>query len=244
MTTNALGESFVTVVDWALRWWLDGRGPGLTFVAEQVAAVRPVMRWIAAVVLALAVIWVAAAVMLTRRGHHLAAGVLGFGRFLLVLSGGWLFFAAGWSLSQGVARWILGGRADVGSFMAAVTDALAGAEPALAASLSVLGAATALSFVAVSLARVVLAFLLVVGLPIIAAAGSYRGEFRVRTAFSWLLAVLTFPPLSALVYRAGHGLVTGSADPVVVLISVSMMFVISAAMLPLVVRLTAGERWS
>lgn len=242
MATNALGESFITLLDWVLRWWLNGHTPGLQFVAEQVSAIRPVMRWVAAVALALSLVALATAVMVTRRGHFAAEGVLGLARFLLVLSGGWLVFAAGWSLSEALSRWIIGGRSGVAEYLAAVTDALSATEPALAASLSVVGAAAVLAFVAVVLVRTLVAALLAAAVPVVAASAVFQGRVPLRMALAWMLAVVVFRPLASVVYRLSHDLVTDSTEPVVVLVSVPMMFLLSAMMLPLVARLVGGER--
>lgn len=244
MVTNSLGESFVTLLDWALRWWLGDQAPGLRFVAEQMADIRPVTRWVAAVTLALSVVALSTAIMVTRRGHYAAEGVLGLGRFLLVMSGGWLVFAAGWSLSQSLSHWIIGGRSGVAAFLGAVSGALSEAEPAVAASLSVVGAAAVLAFVAVALVRTILAALLVAVVPIVAASALVHGRVPLRMALAWMLAVVIFRPLVSLVYRLSHDLVTTSSEPVVVLVSVPMMLLVSAMMLPLVARLAGGERLS
>jgi hypothetical protein len=239
MAQNSLAESFVTLLDWALHWWIAGDDPDLGLLKDLVAQLGPVTRWASAVAMALTVVAFAVLMIVRRRGSDLADLVLTLGRLLLVLSAGWLVFAAGWALSDAVGRWIIGGRPRVGEYVAAVTDALAEAEPALAMTLSVFGMSAVLSFIAVVLARFVLAVLLVAGAPVLAGAAVSRRAVRLRLAGGWLLAVLAFRPLVCVVYRVGHTLVTDSGEPVIVLLSVSLTFLLSAAMLPAVARLGA-----
>lgn len=242
MSTNVLGESFVTLLDWVLRWWVADRGPGLAFIAEHVSQMRPVVRWASAATLALTITTAAVVLIVARKGAHLAELLVGLGRFLLVLSAGWLVLAAGWSASQSLARWILGGDTHTTEYSVAVTDALAAAEPAIAASMSVVGAATALTFAAVVLLRAVMATVLAVTAPVIAAASLLAGGSRLRILGAWMLAVLAFRPLACLIYRMSHDLVTTSGDPVVVLLAVPLTLVLSALMLPLVAAVAAGTR--
>ncbi len=242
MPSNALAESFVTLLDWALRWWLSGRDPGLALIRDNVTELRPVMRWVGAVALALAIVAAGVLLMVRRRGADLADLTLGVGRFVVALSAGWLVFASGWALCDALGSWILGGRPDAGPYVDAVTTALSDAEPAIAMTLSVLGMAAVLGFVAVVLARFVIAVLLVAGIPAVAAASVFRGAGSLRVALAWLLAVLAFRPLSAIIYRVSHDLVTMSREPIVVLLVVTMTFLLSAAMLPGVARLAANGR--
>lgn len=237
MAQNSLAESFVTLLDWALHWWIAGEDPGLALVRSLTGQIGPVTRWATAVAMAGTVLAFAVLLMFRRRGSDLADMVLSLSRLVLVLSAGWLVFAAGWALSDALGRWIIGGRPAVGEYVEAVTDALADAEPALAMTLSVLGMSAVLSFIAVVLARFVLAVLLVAGIPVLAAAAVSRRAVGLRIAGGWLLAVLAFRPLACVVYRVGHNLVTGSGQPVIVLLSVALTFLLSAAMLPGVARL-------
>ena len=94
MPSNALAESFVTLLDWALRWWLSGRDPGLALIRDNVTELRPVMRWVGAVALALAIVAAGVLLMVRRRGADLADLTLGVGRFVVALSAGWLVFAS------------------------------------------------------------------------------------------------------------------------------------------------------
>lgn len=242
MPSNALAESFATLLDWALRWWLSGGDPGLALIRENVTDLGPVMRWVGAVMLSLALVGAAVLLMVRRRGSDLADLVLGLGRFLFALSAGWLLFASGWALSEALGRWIIGGRPDTDDYLDAVTTALSDAEPALAMTLSVLGMAAVLGFIAVVLARFVVAVLLAAGVPAVAAASVFRGSTSLRLVCGWLLAVVAFRPLTAVIYRISHDLVTSSREPIVILLVVTLTFLLSAAMLPAVARLAAGGR--
>lgn len=230
-------DSFVRVLDWALGWWLGGHDPGLAFIRRTVSALDVVTRWTAFAALAVAV--VVALTMLTarRRGSDLADLVVGVGRFLLVMSGGWLLLAAAWSASDGLGRWIIGERGDRSGYVGAVEEAMQQADPTMARTLAVVGTAAVLGFVAVVVARLVVTILVAVALPVLAAASLGRRPRVWRGSLAWVLAVLAFQPLAAVVYRASHGLVTDGQDPVLVLVVVCLTFLLIAALLPGVARL-------
>lgn len=235
-------ESFVTLLDWALRWWFRGDDPGLALISAIVAPLRPVMTWIGAAVLALSLTLSAVLIMYRRRGSDVANVVLGVSRFLLALSAGWLLMAAGWTASEGLGRWILGGKADIDGYIAAVTEALAQAQTPIAATLSLAGMAAVMAFLTVVLARVVAAVFLVLGLPLVAAGSLVVTSSALRSGVAWLVAVLCFRPCVSALYRASHALVTDASEPMVVLLVVPMTFLIGAALLPGVARTVAGAR--
>lgn len=235
-----MDTSFITVLDWTLGWWLGEKDPGLESVQRNVAALGAVSRWVAFATLALALVAVAATLSVRRRGADLADAVIGLGRFLLVLSGGWLILAAAWTASDAVGAWIVGARGDRAAYVDAVSEALAAADPALARTLAVVGTAAVLGFVAMVVARLMLAVLTAVALPVVAAL-SLRGRApALRWAAACLIAILAFRPLVAVVYRISHGLVTGDRDPVLVLLVVCLTFLLSAALLPAVVRIAVS----
>jgi hypothetical protein len=237
-----VGDSFVRLLEWALTWWLAGDDPGLAALRRNVAAVAPVTRWITAVALAVGLLLAAVVVAARRRGGDLAEAVVGLGRFLLLLSAGWLLLAAGWSMSDGLARWIVGGRAGASEYVGSVRAALAAAEPTMARTMAVVGTAAVLGFVAMVMARVVLTVLIAVALPVLAAVGLRRPAPGMRVALAWVVAIIAFRPIAALVYRVSHDLVTASREPVVVLIVVCLTFLLSAALLPGVARALSPGR--
>ncbi|MEI2643366.1 MAG: hypothetical protein V9G10_13870 [Candidatus Nanopelagicales bacterium] len=234
-----MDTSFITVLDWALGWWLGGKEPGLGYIRQNVEAVEVVTRWVAFAALALAVVAVAVTLSVRRRGADLADAVIGLGRFLLVLSGGWLALAAAWTASDALGAWIIGGHADRSAYVDAVSEALAQADPALARTLAVVGTAAVLGFIAVVVARLMLTVLVAVGLPVVAALSLRRRVASLRWGGACLVAVMAFRPLAAVVYRMSHGLVLGSKDPVLVLLVVCLTFLLSAALLPAMVRIAS-----
>lgn len=239
---GSIGETFVTLLDWALRWWFSGQDPGLTLVSAVVAPLRPVAAWLSAAVLALSLSVSAVLVMFRRQGSDVAAVVLGIGRFLLAMSAGWLILAAGWTASDAIGRWILGGRPDVNSYVAAVAEALADAEASVAAMLALAGTASVMAFLTIVLARVVAAVFLAVGLPLAAAGSVHVNGAALRIGAAWFVAVISFRPCVSALYRVSHALVMGVSEPLVVLLVVPMTFVVGCALLPGVARLVAGVR--
>lgn len=235
-----VGAPFITLLRWTLEWWLAGQDPGLALLRRNVVALTPVSRWLAAVALALALVVLAGVLMMRRQGADLADAVVGLGRFLLVLSAGWLVLAAAWGMSDALAGWIVGPRAGTQEYVARVEQALSAADPTLARTLALVGTASVLAFVAMVVARVVLATVIAAGLPVIAALSLRRRAPGVRPVGGWLVAVVAFRPLAAVVYRVSHDLVTGPGEPVLVLVVVCLTFLLSGALLPGVARIVTG----
>jgi hypothetical protein len=219
-----LGSSFVTLIDWVLGWWVGGQDPGWTMIGREVAAVRPVSRWLAFSVVAVTIVIAGLQVALKRRGEPVADVMAGAARTLLALSAGWLLVAAAWSMSEAVAQWLIGRGAAAPAVRQAVAAAIPQVDPLLASTLCIVGIAGCLGFVAVSLARV--AIMIVVAFLMPAAAALPIGLWRALLA--WVVAVI---------YRVGHTLITGEKDPLVVLLAAVLMFILAAAMLPILVRL-------
>jgi hypothetical protein len=237
---QSFGEAFTSLVGWALAWWVGGDDPDLAMLRANVTAIRPVSSWLAAVVLGVSVVVAAGVVMVRRSGADLAALVIGLARSALVISAGWLLLASSWSMSDGVSRWLLGSRPDIDAYEGAVSAAMSRLDPAIGLTLSIVGIASCLGFVAAVLARFVIAVLLSVGLPAMAALTVVRGAATMRLGLSWVVAVMAFKPLNAIVYRVGHGLVSSTEDPVMVLLAVSLTFLLAAALLPGVASLASG----
>lgn len=237
---QSFGEAFASLVGWALAWWVGGDDPDLDMLRANVTAIRPVSSWVAAVVLGVSVVVAAGVVMVRRSGADLAALVVGLARSALVISAGWLLLASSWSMSDGVSRWLLGSRPDIDAYEGAVSTAMSRVDPAIGLTLSIVGIASCLGFVAAVLARFVIAVLLSVGLPAMAALTVVRGAATMRLGLSWVVAVMAFKPLNAIVYRVGHGLVSSTEDPVLVLLAVSLTFLLAAALLPGIASLAGG----
>ena len=155
-------------------------GGGVPEVRAQVGDLRPVTRWATAALLALGLVAVGLVMVVRRRGEDVAAAVVGAGRALLAVSAGWLILASGWSLGNHVAGWILGRSTGVGEYRREVEEAVSAADPVVALTLSIVGIACCLGFVSAVLVRLVVAVLIVVGMPVIAA-GSLFGARALRT---------------------------------------------------------------
>lgn len=237
---QSFGEAFTSLVGWALAWWVGGDDPDLAMLRANVMAICPVTSWLAAVVLGVSVVLAAVVVMVRRNGADLAALVIGLTRSALVVSAGWLLLASSWSMSDGLSRWLLGSRPDIDAYADAVSAAMSQVDPAIGLTLSIVGIAACLGFVAAALARFVIAVLLAVGLPAMAATTVVRGAGGMRLGLSWVVAVMAFKPLNAIVYRVGHGLVSATDDPVLVLLTVALTFLLAAALLPGIASLAGG----
>lgn len=237
---DSFGQAFTSLLGWALAWWVGGEDPGLATLRENAEAIRPVTAWVTAAVLACSLVASAVVVMVRRRGSDLAALTLGLARSALVASGGWLVLASSWSLSDGLARWLVGGRPQTATFTSSVSAALTELDPPLALTLSIVGIASCLGFVAMVLARFVIAVVLSVGLPAMAALSVLRSVGSVRLAVAWITAVIVFKPVNAIVYRVGHSLLSNARDPVLVLLIAALSFLLAAALLPAMARMFGG----
>jgi hypothetical protein len=233
---QSFAHTYASLLAWALTWWADGGGWGLPEVRAQVGDLRPVTRWATAALLALGLVAVALVMVVRRRGEDVAAAVVGAGRALLAVSAGWLILASGWSFGNHVAGWILGRSTGVGEYRREVEEAVSAADPVVALTLSIVGIACCLGFISAVLVRLVVAVLIVVGMPVIAA-GSLFGARALRTVAAWGVAVIAFEPLSAVVYRVGHALALNAREPVLVLLVAAVTSFLAASMLPLTARL-------
>ena len=230
---GALDASFVTLVDWVLGWWVGGDDPGWAMVGREVAQVRPVSRWLAFCVLAVTLVIAGLQVALKRRGEPVADVMAGAARTLLALTAGWLLVAAAWAMSDALARWLIGRRTAAPAVGQALAAAIPQVDPLLASTLCIVGIGGCLGFTAVCLARVVIVIVVAFLMP--AAAALPIGLWRALLA--WLVAVVLAKPVNAVVYRVGHNLITAEKDPLVVLLAAALMFILAAAMVPILGRL-------
>jgi len=235
-------DTYASLLAWALNWWSGEGSPGVSDLRAQVAGMRPVSRWVTAALLAVGLVVCAASLMIRRRGSDLADVLVGLARTALAVSAGWLVLASAWSLGDAVAAWILGRDSGLRELRSHLAEAATRADPGLALLLSIVGIACCLGFVAAVLARFVIAAMLVVGLPVLAAGSVTPGGPGLRTGIAWVVAVVAFQPLSAAVYRVGHGLALHAQAPVLVLLIPGLTLFLAASTLPLAARLAGGGR--
>lgn len=240
--SQSFASTYSSLMGWSLHWWLGDDRPGLPALRNQMGDLRPVSIWAGAAVLAVSLVASAVLVMLRRRGEDLAAMLLVLGRVALMVSGGWLLLSSSWSLGDALSNWILGQRGGVAEYRAEVTQAMSQADPAVAMMLSIVGIATCLGFVAVVLVRFVIAGLLAIGMPVLAAAGGRLGVHARRVAWGWAVAVVAFQPVSAVLYRIGHGLALQVQEPVLVLLISALTFFLAAGSLPALARIAGSPR--
>lgn len=238
---QVFGEAFASLVAWVLSWWMTGQDPGLAMIRRLTVDMWPVVRWVAAAGLAFGLVFGGLLVMTRRRGADLAELMLGLGRFLVVLAGGWLLVASAWRASESLANWILADGIDAAAYRTDLQDALSSVEPVLALTLSVVGIGACLAMVSAILLRWVAAVLLALGLPVLAAFSVARASPGLRQAGGWLVAVLAFRPLAYLLCRVGHELHTSLGDPLVVLVVTIMTFLVIAVLLPLTAQAATGR---
>lgn len=235
------GSAFASLVQWLISWWTAGRDPGLALIADATSRMWPVVKWVSAAALAIALVTAGVVLMVRRRGTDLAAAVVGLGRFLLIISAGWLILACAWSLSDAVARWLLGGSVNPEQYREDLTAALSNVEPVLAMTLSVAGIAACLSLIAVIVARFVLAVILTVTVPVLAAFSIAGSLSALRRALSWLVAVIAFRPIAFLVLRSGQQLNNHVRDDLLVLVVAVVTFAAAALVLPLTAHVVTGR---
>lgn len=240
--SDAYAQTYSRLVAWALTWWLDGKGVALPDLRAVVVSMHPVSRWLTAATLAVSVVIAGSVLMLRRSGGDLADVLQGLARTVLTLSAGWLLIASSWSLGDAMARWIVGPRSAVPELREQVAEAVTRADPTVGLTLSIVGIGCCLTFVAMVLVRFVIAVVLAVCLPVLAATSVLRGRGGWQLAVAWLVAVLAFKPLTAVIYRVGHGLLVTADDPVLVLLISALMFLLAAAVLPAGARVAGARR--
>lgn len=245
---QTMAQAFADMLQAALTWWLGPTGVALKPLLNTLsdpAGRNPagLMVWIAGVVAVFALFAAGINVMLRRRMDDAIDIGIGLFKFVLVYTAGWTVLLGLWNLSDDLTNSILGNQgtdALSAPFTATMTAGIAAqAAPGLMIVLGLIGAILGLFLFFAMLFRIAAIVILAVALPLAAAGAVGSGATKewLPKVTGWLLALIMFRPLAALVYSIGLELMTRSdgADPVMgmligVAVIITTLFSLAALM--------------
>lgn len=223
---QTMAQAFADMLQAALTWWLGPSGVALKPLLNTLSdpgGRNPagLMVWLAGVVAVFALISAGINLMLRRRMDDAIDIGIGFFKFVLVYAAGWTVLLGLWNLSDDLTNSILGNKgteALSAPFTATMTAGIAAqAVPGLMIVLGLIGAILGLFLFFAMLFRVAAIVILAIALPLAAAGSVGSGPTKewLPKVTGWLLALIMFRPLAALVYSIGLEVMTRSdgADP-------------------------------
>jgi hypothetical protein len=249
---DGLADALVDMFTLAMTWWLRPDLDPVAIGAGAVAGVGPIARTVGAIVLAVGLMGAGVRLAWRRDGSDLVEVVGAVARFVLVTTAGAAVVTVLLRLSNALTAWIMPTAANtditdpttswfIVALPAAVTAVVA-SMPIVAVLLAVLFVGSTLAMFVTVLFRTASIIVLMVALPIAAAGGT---TITTRQWFpkvlGWLLALIFWRPVAAMVYRiaaelpqAGTDTTAGSLQ--VILMALTMMLLAVAA-LPAMMRL-------
>ncbi|MDP9417181.1 MAG: hypothetical protein M3P48_04970 [Actinomycetota bacterium] len=221
---DAMRDGATWVIATTIGWWVDV--PSIDLSAAPVAEIRGYVWWLAIVIAVAGVTWQGLRMAITRKPDPLFD--IGRGLFTLAVWAGIGVIGPAMTLRAGdsFASWALdeAARGQVADRLVALAS-LAGVQSAGAAIL--LG----LLMMLTGLLQAVLmmfregAVVILAGVVVLAAAGNFTGFGRpwLMKVLGWMLALICYKPVAALVYAVALTLVGEGKDPRTIVVGLSMI---------------------
>ena len=223
---QTMARAFADILQATLTWWLGPSGVALKPLLRTLAdpsGRNPagLLAWVAAVVAVFALITAAINLMLRRRLDDAINIGIGLFKFALVYTAGWTVLLGLWNLADELTNTILGdkGTADLSAPFISLTlaSAVNPASSGLMIVVGLIGAILGLFLFFAMLFRTAAIVILAIALPLAAAGAVGSGATKewLPKVTGWLLALIFFRPLAALIYTIGLEVMTRSngADP-------------------------------
>jgi hypothetical protein len=237
---NAFADAMREGAEWVIKttvgWWINV--PAVDLTRSPAETIRGYVLWLAIVVAVAGVIWQGIQMAITRKPDPLLN--VGRGLFLVALWSAVGIIGPALALRAGdaFASWVLseaaGGRAAdrlVGLASLAPIES-AGAVIILGLLMMIAGLVQAILMMFREGALVILS-----GVTVLAAAGSFSTATRpwLPRVIGWMLALIAYKPVAAMVYASALALVGDSDDPRTLLVGLSMM-VLAIVALPALMK--------
>ena len=218
---QTMARAFADILQATLTWWLGPSGvalkPLLNTLADPTGR-NPagVLTWVAGVVAVFALITAAINLMLRRRMDDAIDIGIGLFKFALIYTAGWTVLLGLWNLADELTNMILGdkGAADLSApFTSMVlSSAVNPASSGLMIVVGLIGAILGLFLFFAMLFRTAAIVILALALPLAAAGAVGSGATKewLPKVTGWLLALIFFRPLAALIYTIGLEVMTRS----------------------------------
>ncbi len=233
---DAMREGAAWVIETTVGWWINV--PAVDLTRSPADTIRGYVLWLALVVATAGVIWQGIQLAVSRKPDPLLN--VGRGLFLVALWSAVGILGPALALRAGDAfsSWVLGEAA--GGRAADRLVAVASLAPIQSAgAVIVLGL---LMMIAGLVQAVLMMFregslVILAGVTVLAAAGSFSTATRpwLPRVIGWMLALICYKPVAALVYASALALVGDSSDPRTLLVGLSMM-VLAIVALPALMK--------
>lgn len=218
---QTMARAFADILQATLTWWLGPSGVALRPLLRTLAdpsGRNPagLLAWVAGVVAVFALITAAINLMLRRRMDDAINIGIGLFKFALVYTAGWTVLLGLWNLADELTNTILGdkGTADLSAPFISLTlaSAVNPASAGLMIVVGLIGAILGLFLFFAMLFRTAAIIILAIALPLAAAGAVGSGATKewLPKVTGWLLALIFFRPLAALIYTIGLEVMTRS----------------------------------
>ena len=233
---DAMRDGAAWVIETTVGWWISV--PAVDLTSSPADTIRGYVLWLAIVVATAGVIWQGIQLAISRKPDPLLN--VGRGLFLVALWSAVGILGPALALRAGDAfsSWVLGEAASgrAADRLVAIASLApiqsAGAVIVLGLLMMIAGLVQAILMMFREGALVILA-----GVTVLAAAGSFSTATRpwLPRVIGWMLALICYKPIAALVYAAALALVGESSDPRTLLVGLSMM-VLAIVALPALMK--------
>jgi hypothetical protein len=228
---DAMRDGAAWVIETTVGWWVDV--PSIDLTRSPAEALRGYVLWLALVIATAGVIWQGIQLAISRKPDPLLS--VGRGLFLLALWSAIGILGPALALRAGdaFASWVLGAAA--GGRAADRLVSLASLAPVESAGAVIL---LGLLMMVAGLVQAILmmfregAIVILAGVTVLAAAGSFAAPTRpwLPRVVGWMLALIAYKPVAAMVYATALTLVGDGDDPRTLLVGLSMMILAIVAL--------------
>lgn len=228
---DAMRDGAAWVIQTTVGWWISV--PAVDLTKSPAETIRGYVLWLAILVATAGVIWQGIHMAISRKPDPLLN--VGRGLFLVALwsAVGILGPAAALRAGDAFSQWVLseaaGGQAAdrLVSLASLASIQSAGAVIVLGLFMMIAGLVQAVLMMFREGAIVILS-----GVTVLAAAGSFSNATRpwLPRVIGWMLALICYKPMAALVYASALALVGDSSDPRTLLVGLSMMILAIVAL--------------
>jgi hypothetical protein len=233
-------EAIATVFKWFAGWWLQ---IGSFELSGPVGEARPIVMWLAGLVVMIGLARAAVGLALRQRGDPMGQALGGLMVFAVVAAASLPVAQTLLDLSDALAQWIVEALVgdDMGDRVVGVAAVASRMAPGLVIVVGIVVILGGLMLAAGMILREAALIFLVALLPLAAAGYVMRGSSRwLPTLAGWCGALMLWKPLAALAYGLSAALVRGGDSDWRMLMAGLAMLFLSIFALPMLVKLLGG----
>lgn len=238
---RALLDGLTSILTSTLSWWVGIDSPQINDSSGTVVDIRGWVLPIAAAVAIGGAMWQGIRMMLMRKSEPLIDIARGLMLLAVAATLGTLAPVLAMRAGDSFSVWVINESTD-GDFQTAILESFSSPEKT-SGSIGIMLVLGVLAIIAASIQAMLLIFrdgavILLSGVIVLAAAGSFTGATSgwLRKVTAWLVAIVFYKPVAALVYAATFSLI-GNADDTRDMITALGMLIMSIFALPALMRL-------